>query len=259
MSDFEHYAYSLAWIAFREDSLLATMREAEKRGGFDAALTTLVAASRLAFGETETGPHRRDQRPYIHRVGGPGDTAYRLQRELRLGHIRSRTATSDHHPLPPEAWGTDVVIMFGHDDVFIRTRPPLQPGRVDDPLGVECHIGDVRNRFDRAFSLHNFQGEWKPIPHLDMEPADATRPAPVVMESLEMQAASSLAQHLATLQPGDREAFRREDAKTLLNERYALSSRAFDRVWAAGRRKAGLTLRASAGRKPGGKSPRLGR
>lgn len=256
MTDFEHYAYSLAWIAFREDSLLETMRQVEKQSGSASMLATLVDASNLAFGRIESGPRRRDLRPYIHRVGGPGDTASRLQRELSLGHVRARLAEGQIL-LTPADWKGELRIVFGQNGVMLLREPAGAPG--DNCEVVECCIADVRARFDRMFSLHNFQGVWKPIPHADLEPSDPMPTIAGATNDVEQRAAQFLAQHLSCLELDARIAFRRRDAWALLDGMFGLSARGFNRVWVDARIRIGETPLAGAGRKRGAESKRTRR
>lgn len=253
--DYEPYFLSLAWIAFREESLLIKMRAAPAPW---AAKKILVDASGYFTGEAETGPARADLRPYICRVGGPGDAASRLTRELRLGYVRSRHRVGDLvENWPPEFWET-AEVFFGPSDILIFSRETNARVTESDWTYVECNVSDVRNRFDPAFTLHNFQGIWKPVAHTDMEQADAAPSYPDAIADLETRAIALLARHMAELDDARRNGFRREDAKALLDAHMALTSRGFDRVWSETRRKIGLNARATAGRKPASKSPRQG-
>lgn len=252
-NEYEPYFLSLAWIAFREESLLIKMRAAPAPW---AAKKILVDASRYAFGDTETGPARADLRPYIYRMGGPGDAASRLTRELRLGHVRSRHRVGDIvENWPPEFWGT-AEVGFGLSDVFIINRKTHFPLTESDWTYVECNVIDIRKRFDAAFTMHNFQGIWKPIPHTDIEQANAAPSYPDLSADVETHAITLLARHLTDLGGERRNSFRREDARALLAAHLGLTSRGFDRVWTEARRKIGLNARAAAGRKPASKSPR---
>ncbi|WP_131194692.1 hypothetical protein [Lichenihabitans psoromatis] len=244
--EWESYLFSLAWIAFREDSLLGKMRATPDWWG---AEKVLIDASRYAFGETESGPCRADLRPYIHRANGPGDTGNRLVRELRLGHIRSRLRIGETvKDLPAELWDRGI-IDFGHSGVKIFKRESGSFGPVSELTWVECDVCDVRKRFDPAFTLHNFQGLWRPVPHTDREAVGATPSAPAQLESREKRAVGLLAAHIANLNDSERQTVRRADAFNLVQQKVALSTRAFDRVWAEARLRTGLPARAPAGRK----------
>lgn len=226
------------------------MQAEEARGGLEAATALLVKASRLAFGDDADGPRRRDLRPYIHRVGGPGDTANRLLHDFRFGRVRARVrAAGNWEPVPPQWWEIpNRLIGFDQTNAVVWCADSLKPGVTTDWSTLACAHDDVRRIYDPAFSLHLFNGEWRAVPHLDM-PAPSTPPMAAI-ESIENSAVQFLTLHLAGLTPAALRQFRRDDAAALLSSKFGLGSRAFVRVWAEARIRVGLPPHARAGRKP---------
>ncbi len=268
-TEWEPLLYSLAWVAFREQSLLDKLKEAH-RSDYLLSIGTLIAASRCAMGDLEDGPRRRDLRPYIHRVGGPNDAAHRLMKEMASGKIAFRftngIVTLDCHP---STWDRSATIFWSSNDLQVTKQAGpfekayesnnwhVEQSRYLDLFCFECKIDDRRRRFDPRFSLHCFNGIWKPIPHDESEPDIGAPSYPVMMEDAEARAVRLLTDRFLSLAAELRLAFKREEAKALLDDnRTVLSIRAFDRAWAEARRRVGLPSRAPAGRKPSSKSPR---
>lgn len=246
-ADWEPYIFSLAWVAFREESLLAKMRAAPH---FYAAKRILIDASRYASGDTETGPCRADLRPYIYRVGGPGDAGHRLVREVRLGRVRLRYRVGDIIEEFPFPMWERTFIHFDSFDIRIVNERTGRATMESEWTWIECNFDDVRRHFDPEFTLLNFQGLWKPVVHIDLEDASPVIVPPVHSEDLEKRAIELLSQHLASLDERQRHTCTRAEAQELIARTIALSTRAFDRVWADARRRVGLPAQARAGRKP---------
>lgn len=247
---YEPVAFTLAWVAFRHDALLAGLRDAS---GPDGPERVLRAAIRVNMGLDEDGPRRPDGHPFVNWLTTASIAAHHLTDQLRRGAIHAVVLREGAFvAAPADWWGRLLNLVLGETGIHFGFSGGAEHFVGVDLKTLHCRSEDVRKVYHPEFTLLWDQGVWRPHVHVDPHATPPTPPHAAQPETAEAKAIRLLAGHLAKLTPSEREAYRRADAMALVREAVGIGARAFNRVWSEARRRAGLPPRAPAGpkRKP---------